>query len=102
MDYSPLAIHCTSLCCDIIQAQRFQKTSHQDIDWLYDEIYELIKQRTELWPDKFRHEHVFIDSVTCGVLKALHLCKDKPVNRDASWLLSAMQSRISFSLKQLH
>ncbi|SBT11926.1 hypothetical protein [Vibrio celticus] len=102
MAYSPLAIHCTSLCCDILQARHFQQISHQDIDWLYDEVYELIKQRTELWPDKFHHEHTFIDSVARGVLKALHICKNKPNARDPDWLLIAMQSRINFSLKKTH
>lgn len=101
MMYSPLAVHCTSLCCDIIQRSNFMELSHKEIDWFYDEIYGLVEHRIELWPDKYLREHEFIKSVALGVLKALHICRETPKARNATWLLSAMESRISSTIKQV-
>lgn len=102
MNYSSLAVHCTSLCCDIMQNEKFNSLSHDDINWLYDEVYELIAQRTELWPNKYPKEHEFVRAVTLGVLKALHFCKDSSKARNPTWLLKAMQSRISSTCKRLY
>ncbi|PWI34722.1 hypothetical protein DI392_00080 [Vibrio albus] len=102
MKFSPLAVHCASLCFDVIQSNSFKELSHCEIEQFYEDIYGLIQQRTALWPEHHQREHEFIDSVTCGVLKALHICRDKPQARDAEWLLSALESRIDFSIKQLH
>ncbi len=101
MNYSSLAVHCASLCCDIIQSEEFLTLSHDEINWFYDDVYGLIQQRTKLWPEKYQKEHEFIRSVTLGVLKSLHFCKDSSKARNPSWLLQAMQSRISSTYKRL-
>lgn len=101
MNYSSLAVHCTSLCCDIMQRDDFVSLAHDEINWLYDDVYGLIEERTELWPDKHPKEHEFIHSVTLGVLKALHLGKVHSSARHPSWLLNAMQSRISSTSNRL-
>lgn len=102
MIYSPLAVHCTSLCCDILQDEKFLMLSHEEINWFYDDVYELIQQRTELWPNKHKKEHEFVHAVTLGVLKALHFCKNSSKARNPAWLLQAMQSRISSTQKRLY
>lgn len=102
MIYSSLAVHCTSLCCDIMQDEKFLSLSHDEINWLYDDVYGLIQERVELWPVKYPKEHEFIRSVTLGVLKALHCCKDNTQARSPTWLLQAMQSRISATCKRLY
>ncbi|QDF75271.1 hypothetical protein FGA12_08935 [Shewanella marisflavi] len=102
MRFSPLAVHCASLCFDVIQRNSFKDLSHIEIEQFYEDIYGLIQQRTELWPERYLREHEFINSVTNGVLKALHICRDNPKTRYADWILSAIQSRINYSIKQLH
>ncbi|GAD89546.1 hypothetical protein VHA01S_021_00400 [Vibrio halioticoli NBRC 102217] len=101
MKYSSLAVHCTSLCCDILQTEDFVFLTHDEINWLYDEVYELIQERMELWPDTYPKEHEFIKSVALGILKALHICKDNHKSGSPTWLLWAMQSRISSTYKRL-
>ncbi|MEZ8101595.1 hypothetical protein [Vibrio bivalvicida] len=76
--------------------------SHEEINWFYDDVYELIQQRTELWPNKHKKEHEFVHAVTLGVLKALHFCKISSKARNPAWLLQAMQSRISSTQKRLY
>lgn len=102
MNFSSLAIHCASLCCDVMQRDDFLLLSHEQINHFYDEVYRLIKDRTELHPDTSSVEHEFIRSVTLGVLKALHICRDYAKARSATWLLKAMQSRISSTSKRLN
>ncbi|NLS14232.1 hypothetical protein HGP28_15210 [Vibrio sp. SM6] len=99
MNYSPLAVHCVSLCCDIMQNPQFQTLSHDEIDHFYQEVVELIKTRTEVWSHYHSNQPEFVDSVALGVIKALHMMKKRPEARDATWLLAAMQSRIDSSLK---
>lgn len=102
MTYSALAVHCTSLCCDIIQNDDFSSLSHDDINWLYRDVYSLIKERIALWPDMHPIDHEFVASVTLGVLKALHYCKDSSMARNPTWLLQAIQSRITSTLERLN
>lgn len=102
MGYSSLAVHCTSLCCDLMQNENFISLSHDDINLLYEDVYCLLRERTELWPERYPKEHEFIHSVTLGVLKALHYCLDSSAARNPTWLLEAMQSRISATFKRLY
>jgi hypothetical protein len=101
MKVSPLAVHCTSLCCDLVQSGELIELTHADIEAFYKEVYELVQERTQLWPARYASEHQFIDAVALGVLKALHICKDTPSVRNANWILSAMQSRINFAIKHV-
>lgn len=102
MNYSSLAVHCTSLCCDIMQNENFASLTHDDINWLYRDVYSLIQERTELWPEEYLKEHEFVHSVTLGVLKALHYCRDSATARSPTWLLNAIQSRISATSERLN
>ncbi|CAM3051978.1 hypothetical protein [Vibrio rarus] len=101
MSYSSLAVHCTSLCCDIMQDANFPSLTHDEINRFYDDIYGLVRERTGLWSDKYANEHEFICSVTLGIIKAQHICKNSTEARDPSWLLAAMQSRIHSTCKRI-
>ncbi|ANS87407.1 hypothetical protein VSVS12_03707 [Vibrio scophthalmi] len=101
MNYSPLAIHCASLCLDVIQAAKFEKLNHGDIDKFHDDIYRLIKERTNLAPLRFEREHLFVSYVTSGVLSVLHQCLNDRSARDSVWILSALETRIDLSIKTI-
>lgn len=101
MKYSPLAVHCTSLCFDVIQQTSFKTLNHDDIDGFHDDIYLLIRERTSLQPRSYQHEHQFLCCVTRGVLSVLHQCLNNPEARDSVWILSALESRIGLSVKTI-
>jgi hypothetical protein len=101
MKYSPLAIHCTSLCFDVIQQASFKTLNHDDIDGFRDEIYLLIRERASLQPNRYQREHQFLCYVTQGVISVLHQCLNKPGARDSVWILSALESRIDLSVKTI-
>jgi hypothetical protein len=99
--YCPLAVHCTSLCLDIIQDEKFESLSHQDINNFYVELYQMVEARTCLNTFHYARESAFVNSVTNGVLKALHICKNHRSARNSTWLLSVMESRISSTIQKL-
>ncbi|MGY5612497.1 hypothetical protein [Vibrio brasiliensis] len=101
MKYSPLAIHCASLCFDVIQDGSFKMMKHADIDGFRDEVYVLIRERSLLAPKKYAREHQFISYITDGVLAVLHQCLNNPTARDSEWILSAIESRIDISIKTI-
>lgn len=92
--YCPLTIHCTSLCLDIIHNEKFECLSCEQINDFYDEIYEMIELRTSLDTFNYSCSSVFVEAVTIGIIKVLHLCKKYYQVRDTDWLLNAMESRI--------
>lgn len=101
MKYSPLAVHCTSLCFDVIQKTSFYKLGHDDIDGFHEDIYLLIRERASLLPERYKREHQFICHVTNEVLRVLHQCLSNPNARDSVWILSALESRIDISSKAI-
>ncbi|MGO2323946.1 hypothetical protein [Vibrio casei] len=101
MKYSPLAIHCTSLCFDVIQAQQFKQLNHDDIDGFREDIYIQVRERTETWPHRHHIERQFVSLVTDGVICILHQCLNNPNARDSVWILAAIESRIDLSIKML-
>jgi hypothetical protein len=101
MKYSPLAIHCTSLCFDVIQQASFNKLNHDDIDGFHEDIYLLIRERASLFPERHEREHQFICHVTGGVLRVLHQCLNNPNDRDSIWILLALESQIDISIKTI-
>ncbi|WED24059.1 hypothetical protein L3Q72_22780 [Vibrio sp. JC009] len=101
MKYSPLAIHCTSLCFDVIQQASFKTMDHDDIDGFREDIYMLIRERTSLFPKKHKREHQFLCYVTDGVIRVLHQCLNNPEARDSVWILAALESRIDISIKTI-
>lgn len=99
MKYSPLAIHCTSLCFDVIQRTSFKTLTHQDIDGFYRDVYDLICERAGLAPIQQYREHQFAVQVTDGVISVLHQCLNNPSARYSDWILAALESRIDTSIK---
>jgi len=101
MKYSPLAVHCTSLCFDVIQQASFNTMNHDDIDGFREDIYFLIRERSTLLPTKHKYEHKFLCHVTDGVICVLHQCLNNPDARDSVWILAALESRIDTSIKTI-
>ncbi|MDV7106166.1 hypothetical protein R3X26_17350 [Vibrio sp. TH_r3] len=99
MKYSSLAIHCTSLCFDVIEGRDFKRLTHIDIDGFKEDIYGLVCERSMLSPTKFRREHDFAEHVANGVVCVLHQCLNNPSARDSTWILAALESRIELSIK---
>jgi len=99
--YSPLAIHCASLCFDIIQSSNFETLGHEDIDNFKEDIYGLILDRTNLNSSIHRREHFFVLDVTNGVISILHQCLNSRCARDSVWILSTLESRIDTSIKMV-
>ncbi|MBC7001721.1 hypothetical protein BIZ37_04070 [Photobacterium sp. BZF1] len=98
MNYSALAVHCASLCLDIVQNPTFSDLKHEDINAMYQDVYLLIRERTSLLPEKHEREKVFLCSVTNGVISVLHQCQRYPEARDVNWVLSALALRIEKSI----
>lgn len=101
MNYSPLAIHCTSLCFDVIQTEQFKTLTHSEIDGFREDVYELVKERSLLCPSQYGREHLFISHVTEGIIVVLKQCQRSRSARDATWILSALESRIEISIKTI-
>ena len=101
MKYSPLAVHCTSLCFDVIQKASFKTLSHDEIDGFWNDVYWLLRERTSLLPEYHEREHQFLLDVTDGVIRILHQCLNSPHARDSVWILSALESRIDLSIKTI-
>ncbi|MEZ8104543.1 MULTISPECIES: hypothetical protein [Vibrio] len=101
MKYSPLAIHCTSLCFDVMQRSSFKTLTHRDIDEFKDDVYALICERAKLMPTKQQREHQFASHVADGVISVLHQCLNNPSARDSIWILAALESRIDTSIKTI-
>ncbi|WP_418114618.1 hypothetical protein RJD40_21165 [Vibrio scophthalmi] len=99
MKYSPLAVHCTSLCFDIIQSHQFATLEHDDIDGFRDELYLMIKERTQCWPHRFIREKRFIEDVTNGVVSMLHHCLRSGCIRDPQLILSRIEECIDGSIR---
>ena len=100
MKYSPLTIHCTSLCFDVIQGQHFKAMSHQDIDESYQEVYCLVRERTSLHPMHYVREHKFVSEVAEVVVTVLHHCLNEPIKRDSDWVLEVIETAIDKSIKR--
>jgi hypothetical protein len=101
MRYSPLAVHCTSLCLDVIQSYSFRRITHNDIDGFKDDIYLMICTRSSLMPNRHICEHQFASHVTDGILTVLHQCLNNPNARDSVWILAALESRIAYSINTI-
>ncbi|CAH0536592.1 hypothetical protein [Vibrio marisflavi] len=101
MKYSPLAVHCTSLCFDVIQNESFKSLTTKDIRGFKEDVYALLRERTDLLPAKFEREHTFLCDVTDGVISVLNQCSNNPNARSSDWILAAMESRIEASLNSL-
>lgn len=101
MNYSPLAIHCTSLCFDIIQSQSFDKLTLEDIEQFKHEIYWLLKERACMWPQQYHREHEFLESVALSVVGVLLKCKIHRSVRSTNWILCTMEKNIDRTIHYL-
>ncbi|WP_194436050.1 hypothetical protein [Vibrio fluminensis] len=95
MNYSPLSVHCTSLCLDILMQHKFKPLNHYQIDDMRSDIYELIAERaaTEKLP-QFKHQRV-IDNATCSVMAVLHQYCTVQDPVDTMWILQSVEVQIS-------
>ncbi|MGO2510086.1 MAG: hypothetical protein ACTH6Y_14100 [Vibrio hibernica] len=94
MNYSPLAVHCTSLCLDIIQSQYFEKLTLEDIEQFKHEIYWLLKERACMYPQQYQREHEFLESVALSVVGVLSQCRKHRSARNSCWILVTLENSI--------
>ncbi len=99
MKYSPLAVHCTSLCFDVTQSQHFSKLNHEDIDAYRNELSQMIKERTRSWSSSFEREDQFVNDVTNGVILILHDCLNSGCKKDSEYILSRIEECIDGSIR---
>ncbi|WP_089139521.1 hypothetical protein [Vibrio rumoiensis] len=101
MIYSPLAIHCTSLCFDVIQSPYFESLALEDIVNFKPEIYWMLKERTDMWPQFYHREHEFLEAISTGIVEVLSQCLKHRTARTTDWILVALENRIDGTIKQL-
>ncbi|GLT15353.1 hypothetical protein [Vibrio algivorus] len=94
MNYSPLAIHCTSLCFDTIQSQDFDKLTLEEIEEFKQEIYWLLRERAFMWPHHYQREHEFLETVTMSIVGILTQCRIHRTARNTSWILFTLEKSI--------
>lgn len=98
MRYSPLAIHCTSLCFDVIQSHYFDEMTVEDIKQSKEEIYLLLKGRTYMLPHQYWREDMFLDMVANSVVEVLYQCRHHRSKRDVGWVLSFVERQIELAI----
>jgi hypothetical protein len=100
MRYSPLAVHCTSLCFDVIQSQYFDEMTAEDIKHSKEDIYLLLKGRTYMLPHQFWREDMFLDMVANSVVEVLYQCRHHRSKRDVDWVLSFVERQIGLAIER--
>ncbi|CAM4386819.1 hypothetical protein VIAG107301_14325 [Vibrio agarivorans] len=100
MRYSPLAVHCTSLCFDVIQSQYFDDMTAEDIKQSKEDIYLLLKSRTYMLPYQHWREDMFLNMVANSVIEVLYQCRNHRSKRDAQWILCFVERQIDFAIER--
>lgn len=100
MQYSPLAVHCTSLCIDVIQSEYFDDMTMEDIKQSKEDIYLLLKGRTYMLPHQYWREDVFLDMVANSVVEVLYQCRNHHIKRDTQWILCFVERQISLAIEK--
>lgn len=98
MRFSPLAVHCTSLCFDVIQSHYFDEMTVEDIKRSKQEIYLLLKGRTYMLPHQYWREDVFLDMVANSIVEVLYQCRYHRSKRNVDWVLSFVERQISLAI----
>lgn len=101
MNYSPLAVHCTSLCFDVIQSQYFDKLTIKEIEDFKSEIYWLLKERACMWPLRYPREHEFLDAVAQSIVNVLTQCRRSRSIRSTEWVLNSLEFKIEGTITSL-
>ena len=99
MRYSPLAVHCASLCFDVIQSHYFDKMTIEDIRLAKAEIYLLLKGRTYMLPHQYWREDIFLNMVANSVVEVLYQCRYHRSKRDVDWVLSFVECQIELAIE---
>ncbi|WP_299018072.1 hypothetical protein [uncultured Photobacterium sp.] len=97
MNYSPLTIHCASLCLDVIYSPSFMKLTMQDILSAEDEIADMVYERACLLTQKNDRERRLARVVAkCLVEVTLsHRFEPRPVG--VEWLLGRIEAEIEMN-----
>jgi hypothetical protein len=98
MHYSPLTVHCTSLCLDVVSDDKFHFISMSEIQSYKDDIYSLIIARMRLTASEpLQAEHLFICAVRDEILFVLLQCKRHQWAKDPGWILKTLEMKITLS-----
>ncbi len=101
MKYSPLAVHCSSLCLDVIFREDFSRMSDANIHAFFPDICDLIDERlqTPIWDVPYSHQLPFIVSRKMVVL--LCYLKRHPEEVDAARILYEINDVIGTATKRI-
>lgn len=69
MIYFPLAVHCVSLCLDVIDDKHFLSLSQDDIINYYSDIYQLVYER--IYSEGLNH--TYLTALTTAVTRKIQL-----------------------------
>ncbi len=95
MKYSPLAVHCTSLCLDVAYSSLFSKLTDSDINDFYPDVYDMVYERLHTVHDKCEHIESKTENVTQKILGVLCFLNKHPENIDSERILCALENAIS-------
>ncbi len=94
MNISPLAIHFTSLCLDVVHEKSFLNLNQRDINALYPDVKELVGNRIISWVGETKTSTIFVHQVTMAIISVLHSCRKKSGYRQANWIMYQFEKLI--------
>lgn len=95
MKFSPLAVHCTSLCLDVISNEKFVFMTLDDIDDCYTDIYQMVYERIDSKETHSRYLETLTTLVTQKILVILVNALLHPSEIEPGRMLSDMDDTIS-------
>jgi hypothetical protein len=94
MKYSPLTVHCTSLCLDVVYRPEFSQLNEGDIKGFYPEVYEMVYERLQTPIIECSQVDLLSESVTRKIIAVLCYLKDHPECIDSGRILYALDELI--------
>jgi hypothetical protein len=94
MKYSPLAVHCTSLCLDVVSRSDFAQLSERDIKAFYPDVYQMVFERLQEQRPQYSDVELLTTCVTRKVLAVLCYLNDHPESIDSGQILYVLDEII--------
>ena len=95
MKFSPLAVHCTSLCLDVISNEKFVFMTLDDIDDCYTDIYQMVYERIDSKETHSLYLETLTTLVTQKILVILVNALLHPSEIEPGRMLSDMDDTVS-------
>ncbi|MGR5419931.1 hypothetical protein [Vibrio sp. PNB22_4_1] len=102
MKYSPLTIHCASLCLDILSQHRLLPLSHHHIDDMQADIYAMIEERATSEPlPQYRLKQV-LENSTHSIMSVLHQSLEIKNQPNVNWILDCIEAQVTHSIRSAY